>query len=52
MMAGYYDDDAAANASGWMETARATKQVDGIMYTTWKQDYSQLEAFIAAAKKR
>ena len=52
LMAGYYDDDAASNARGWMETAKATKQVDAIMYTTWKQDYSQLEAFIAAAKKR
>ena len=52
MMAGYYDGDPDANARAWLTAAKASDaRVTGIMYTTWRQDYSKLEAFIEAAKK-
>ncbi|MBP7951077.1 MAG: hypothetical protein KA004_15600 [Verrucomicrobiales bacterium] len=51
IMAGYYDGPPEPNAAGWMEAAAKTKGVDGIIYTTWRNDYSQLETFIQAAKK-
>lgn len=50
LMAGFYDGPAAPNAQGWMDTAGRTEQVDGIMYTTWQNDFSKLEEFIKAAK--
>jgi len=51
LMAGYYDSDPAGNAQGWMESGRKTGNVEGIMYTTWQQNYSELERFIEAAKQ-
>jgi hypothetical protein len=51
IMAGYYDGNAAENAKGWMQAAtQHPESVKGIMYTTWRSDYSQLEAFIAAVR--
>lgn len=50
LMAGFYDSDPVANAKGWMEAGRKKPGVLGLMYTTWRQDYSQLEKFVEAAK--
>ncbi|MFO0975598.1 MAG: hypothetical protein U0996_04330 [Planctomycetaceae bacterium] len=46
ILAGYYDAD-ANQIRRWLETAHKQKVdgVIGVMYTTWKQDYSQLREF-------
>ncbi len=50
MMAGYYDGDPDASAKAWVTAAKASKaKITGIMYTTWKNDFSNLEKFIEAA---
>lgn len=44
VIAGYYD----AGVKGftrWHEAAKGVKGVTGFMYTTWRGDYSQLEAY-------
>jgi hypothetical protein len=50
LLAGYYDNPDQLNAKAWLESARKVPHVDGIMYTTWTNDYSKLEAFIQQAK--
>ena len=42
VIAGYYDGD-LANVSAWMKSAENTKDVKGFMYTTWRNDFSNLE---------
>ena len=53
IIAGYYDrpdhDAAAAVREEWA-AARGVRGVVGTMYTTWNNDYSQLETFAAAAR--
>ena len=44
IMAGYYDSN-PANVLKWIESAREIPGALGIMYTTWRNDYSQLETF-------
>jgi hypothetical protein len=44
ILAGYYDRDPSAITS-WLAAARKAPGVIGVMYTTWKGDYSQLEEF-------
>lgn len=46
VLAGYYDAD-ADQIGRWLETVHKQKisGVIGVMYTTWKQDYSQLREF-------
>lgn len=46
ILAGYYDADANQIRS-WLDTVHKQKVdgVIGVMYTTWKQDYSQLREF-------
>ena len=51
LMAGYYDDP-QLNAQGWLETAGKLPSVDGIMFTTWQNNYKDLEKFIQQAKQR
>ena len=43
IIAGYYDND-AAQIGRWLDTVRENRisGVTGVMYTTWKKDYSQL----------
>ena len=43
IIAGYYDND-VAEVAAWLTSAAKVKGVRGFMYTTWRQDYSQLEA--------
>jgi hypothetical protein len=53
IIAGYYDAD-ADQIGRWLDTVNANKidGVIGVMYTTWKRDYSQLEAFAEVARQR
>ena len=49
--AGYYDTgDGAAAAKAELRAASGIPGVTGLMYTTWNDDYGQLESFAAAAK--
>lgn len=48
ILAGYYDDDPKQIAT-WLKDARRSNGIVGAMYTTWRGDYSQLEAFATAA---
>jgi hypothetical protein len=50
ILAGYYDGNPNA-IKGWLATAKALggAKVEGVMYTTWANNYSQLEAFAKAA---
>jgi hypothetical protein len=48
ILAGYYDAS-PDRIRGWLESARGLENVDGVMYTTWRNDFSGLEAFAAAA---
>jgi hypothetical protein len=49
LMAGYYDGDPEANARGWL--GAAGKAARGIMYTTWRGDYRNLERFAEFVKQ-
>lgn len=40
----YYDSD-ENHIRKWKERSAETENFDGMMYTTWKNDYSKLEAF-------
>lgn len=44
VIAGYYDGD-VGQIKQWLASAAKVKGVIGVMYTTWKNDYSQIEAF-------
>jgi hypothetical protein len=46
ILAGYYDAD-AEQIGKWLETVKKqnVRNVIGVMYTTWHQDYSQLNEF-------
>jgi len=51
VIAGYYDSGAgAAAATRELEQAAGIPGVTGLMYVSWTSDYSQLQAFAAAAK--
>lgn len=49
LAAGYYDaptpEAAIENARGWLEALRDTRGGVGIMYTTWREQYDDLEVF-------
>lgn len=51
IIAGYYDKgDGALAARTELAQAAGIRGVSGLMYTTWSDDYSQLERFAAAAR--
>jgi hypothetical protein len=51
IIAGYYDKgDGAAAARSELSEAAGTRGLVGLMYTTWNDDYSQLEPFAGAAR--
>jgi hypothetical protein len=51
MIAGYYDKgNGSAEATKELKEAAGIPGVMGMMYTTYGDDYSQLEKFAAAAK--
>ncbi|MFN8487973.1 MAG: hypothetical protein U0350_10295 [Caldilineaceae bacterium] len=45
IMAGYYDNDLATDYQKWTSAANGVPNVVGVMYTTWNNDYSNLENF-------
>lgn len=47
LLAGYYDGD-VDETRRWLEGSTGVPGVDGVMYTTWRGDYSKLEAFAQA----
>ncbi|HEX3684085.1 MAG TPA: hypothetical protein VHU83_16250 [Bryobacteraceae bacterium] len=50
IIAGYYDKgDGAAAARTELTQAAGIPGISGLMYTTWGDDYSQMESFAAAA---
>ncbi|MEO8351785.1 MAG: hypothetical protein ABI680_08635 [Chthoniobacteraceae bacterium] len=51
IIAGYYDSD-PRRIIDWMNAAQSTpKSVTGVMFTTWQNNYSDLEAFMSAVKE-
>ena len=51
VVAGYYDAD-LSDAKNWVASAAKVKGVIGYMYTTWRGDYGQLEAFAEICRGR
>ncbi len=52
IIAGFYDrGDAAVQATSEIQQAKGIAGVQGVMYTTWTDDYSQLEKFANAARQ-
>ena len=49
ILAGYYDGDPHMIA-GWMKEAQGLENVDGVMYTTWRSNYTHTQAFLDALK--
>ena len=50
ILAGYYDAD-PRRITAWLEMAAKVKGVCGVMYTTWVNDYSQLERFMQIVQR-
>jgi hypothetical protein len=51
IIAGYYDSgDGTSAAANELSARQGTPGVIGMMYTTWANDYSQLEAYAASAR--
>ena len=53
VIAGYYDvapAEVAPKTRQWLDSAAKVTGVVGVMYTTWENNYAQLEAFAQAAK--
>jgi len=48
VLAGFYDHDPKQIAS-WLDAGEGLRGVDGVMYTTWQNDFGKLEAFAEAA---
>jgi hypothetical protein len=48
ILAGYYDGDVQA-IKPWLAQARESRGLTGVMYTTWRHEYRDLEAFAEAA---
>jgi hypothetical protein len=51
IIAGYYDSD-LSNLKQWLTSAGNVPGVVGMMYTTWSQNYSQIEEFARMCKAR
>ncbi len=49
IIAGYYDAP-VDHLDGWLNAAREVGSVDGVMYTTWQNNFSDLEAFAERGK--
>jgi hypothetical protein len=49
VIAGYYDQK-PEQIRDWLEAAQPYAGVEGAMYTTWRQDYKDLERFAEAVK--
>ena len=49
LVAGYYDAP-LADAKAWVASAGKVKGIVGYMYTTWRGDFTKLEAFARACR--
>lgn len=49
LIAGYYDSD-PAQIQEWLKAAEGIDGVMGVMYTTWQQNYNDLERFAKSVK--
>jgi hypothetical protein len=47
VVAGFYDEDVATNHAAWAAAIDGQPGIVGSMYTTWEDDFSQLDAFAA-----
>lgn len=45
ILSGVYDTPGLEGFSSWNAAAKGVRGADGFMYTTWRQDYRQLEAY-------
>jgi hypothetical protein len=53
VIAGYYDaDDVKAEVAHWTDAAHGVAGVRGFMYTTWRNDYKNLEKYAEAVRGR
>jgi hypothetical protein len=50
ILAGYYDAG-PAQIGQWLESTRGVTGVIGVMYTTWQQNFTDLEAFAGVVDK-
>jgi hypothetical protein len=50
ILAGYYDGPIDA-IDDWLRDARQVKGVEGVMYTTWRSNFNDLEGFAAELKR-
>ena len=50
VIAGYYDGPVERIAQ-WLEATQGVRGVVGVMYTTWENDYTQVEAFARLVKR-
>ncbi len=48
ILAGYYDGD-PRQITGWLQDAAGLSGLDGVMYTTWRNQYQHTAAFLSAA---
>ena len=51
ILSGFYDAP-VDGIKPWLAAAKLVKNIDGVMYTTWVNDYSKLEDFAKVAFKR
>jgi hypothetical protein len=53
IVAGYYDtDDVKGEAAAWKKAANGVSGVRGYMYTTWQNNYKDLEKYAEEVRKR
>ena len=45
IIGGYYNDDVVENYQAWQAAAQGVGGLEGVMFATWNDDYSELEAF-------
>ncbi|MEZ6090487.1 MAG: hypothetical protein R3C05_21205 [Pirellulaceae bacterium] len=50
IIAGFYDQKAQENVDRWAKATRGVQGIDAWMYTTWRKDYSQMEAFATGVR--
>lgn len=50
VIAGYYDGE-VAQVTKWLQSAANVPGVAGVMYTTWRHNYADLEAFARTCRK-
>jgi hypothetical protein len=51
VIAGYYDGSGDGSTRAWLESARRVSGVIGIMYTTWRSNYADLENFAKSVRQ-